>query len=305
MRRVILQLVVLIALGACSSKSEQAGVLDYSAGENDKAMVMDYSAAENDKAMVMEEEIALAEDVELSDGKPGAEQGLQPAKQVNPKKIIKTGSLSMNVANLAREKSRVDSLVARFRAYYDNEQLSNSDYQSQYTLTVRVPVDQFEEFLTAVEQGGGDVNFKNIDARDVTEEFIDLETRQVNKRKYMERYVQLLQQAKKVEEILAIQEKIRAIEEEIESVTGRLNYLSNQVGYSTLELMLVQKKEFRFTPGKRAGFFEKVKESVLRGWFGFIDFFYLLLRMWVYLLVAVVLVVVWKKFRRRKSGKEK
>lgn len=288
MRRIILQVVVVIALTACSSKSEQTGVLAYSANETEKVM--------------MDQEIVLNEDIELSDKSATTPTGQQPPQSVSPKKIIKNGSLSINVVNLSREKSKVDSLVHRFKAYYDNEQLSNSDYQSQYSLTVRVPVEQFEPFIAAVEQGGGEVNFKNIDARDVTEEFIDLETRLTNKRKYMERYVQLLQQARKVEEILAIQEKIRAIEEEIESVTGRLNYLSNQVGYSTLELMLIQKKEFRFTPGRRAGFFEKVKESILRGWFGFIDFFYFLLRMWVYLLVAGAIIVVWKKFRRRKTN---
>lgn len=288
MRRIILQVVVVIALTACSSKSEQTGVLAYSANETEKVM--------------MDQEIVLSEDIELSDKSATTPTGQQPPQSVSPKKIIKNGSLSINVVNLSREKSKVDSLVHRFKAYYDNEQLSNSDYQSQYSLTVRVPVEQFEPFIAAVEQGGGEVNFKNIDARDVTEEFIDLETRLTNKRKYMERYVQLLQQARKVEEILAIQEKIRNIEEEIESVTGRLNYLSNQVGYSTLELMLIQKKEFRFTPGRRAGFFEKVKESILRGWFGFVDFFYFLLRMWVYLLVAGALIVVWKKFRRRKTN---
>lgn len=288
MRRIILQVVVVIALTACSSKSEQTGVLAYSANETEKVM--------------MDQEIVLNEDIELNNKSATTPTGQQPPQSVSPKKIIKNGSLSINVVNLSREKSKVDSLVHRFKAYYDNEQLSNSDYQSQYSLTVRVPVEQFEPFIAAVEQGGGEVNFKNIDARDVTEEFIDLETRLTNKRKYMERYVQLLQQARKVEEILAIQEKIRNIEEEIESVTGRLNYLSNQVGYSTLELMLIQKKEFRFTPGRRAGFFEKVKESILRGWFGFVDFFYFLLRMWVYLLVAGALIVVWKKFRRRKTN---
>jgi hypothetical protein len=296
MKRLFFPIALCLVLLSCSSKSEKAGVMGYAAAADESGVV--YS----DSEIVLEEEIALKEDGSTTDGSlaPAPDQPVN--QKAEAKKIIKTGSLSMNVVDLQQQKSTIDSLVKKFKAYYDNEQLTNSDYQTQYSLTIRVPVTRFESFVAAVEQGGGEVNFKNIDARDVTEEYIDLETRLANKRKYMERYVQLLQQAKKVDEVLAIQEKIRAIEEEVESVMGRLKYLSNQVGYSTLELTLIQKKEFHFTPGKRAGFFEKVKESVLRGWFGFIDFFYFILRMWVYLLVAAGVVYAWKKFRKRKKA---
>jgi len=42
--------------------------------------------------------------------------------------------------------------------------------------------------MTRIETGTGEVLYKDINTRDVAEEYIDLETRLANKRKFAERY---------------------------------------------------------------------------------------------------------------------
>ncbi len=222
------------------------------------------------------------------------------------KKIIKDGRLGMDVKNLSASKTNIDTIVRNLGGYYDNESLSNNDYTTAYDLKIRIPSDKFEILIAKIESGEGEVSYKEIDARDVTEEFIDLETRLGNKQKYLTRYQELLRNAKNIKEILDIEEKIRVLEEEIESTTGRLKYLNDQVNYSTLELNISQKKAFKYTPPFRQNFFEKLKQSLSRGWYGFVDLFFFLLSNWAVLILLAVLIWLWIKYRkRRKSRKQK
>jgi len=222
------------------------------------------------------------------------------------KKIIKDGRLGMDVRNLSASKTNIDTIVRNLGGYYDNESLSNNDYATAYDLKIRIPSDKFEILIAKIESGEGEVSYKEIDARDVTEEFIDLETRLGNKQKYLTRYQELLRNAKNIKEILDIEEKIRVLEEEIESTTGRLKYLNDQVNYSSLELNISQKKAFKYTPPFRQNFFEKLKQSLSRGWYGFVDLFFFLLSNWAVLILLAVLIWLWIKYRkRRKSRKQK
>jgi len=215
------------------------------------------------------------------------------------KKIIKNGRMSLKVEELVRTKNHVDSLVKAFSGYYASENFTNTDYESAYQLRIRVPSAGFEKFTDAVENGGGEVLFKSIDAQDVTSEFVDLETRLENKRNYLKRYNDLLKQAKSIKEILEIEEKIRVLEEEIDSTTGRLKYLSDQVDYSTLDLTLTKQKEYKYKPGKREMFWERLKQSFSNGWSGFVELFLLLIKIWPLWLIGAVVFFVWRRRRKK------
>lgn len=216
-----------------------------------------------------------------------------------PKKIIKNGYMEMEANNLFSEKRRVDSLINAVNGYYEDERLENTTQLATYTLTIRIPAERFEQFIATLEDGDSEVKNKYIEARDVTEEYIDLETRLANKRSYIARYQELLKVARNVQEILEIQERLRKLEEEVESTMGRLKYLSGQVSFSKLHLEISQKKAFRYSPSKRADVSEKLKQSVYGGWHQFVDFLYILLYNWV-LILFIIIIIVFLLIRRRR-----
>ncbi|MBK9985072.1 MAG: DUF4349 domain-containing protein [Saprospiraceae bacterium] len=157
-------------------------------------------------------------------------------------KIIRNGTINISVADALKSKAEVDAILAKHKAYAGNEQLDNTDYQVSYHIQIRVPADQLDGLIADLEALKGTVTFKSVNARDVTEEYIDLETRLTNKKAYLDQYRQLLKTAKTIEDILSVREQIRVLEEEIESAEGRLKYLTNQVDLSTLDLTLLQQK---------------------------------------------------------------
>jgi len=222
------------------------------------------------------------------------------------RKIIKTGTLNLEVKDLQDEKRRVDALVRSVNGYYEKENLRGTNNKDIYTLTIRVPSDSFQRFLTGIELGGNEIVHKTIEAKDVTLEYVDLETRLENKRLYMAQYRELLKSARSMEDILKITERVRRLEEEIESAVRRLRYLSNQVSYSTLHLTLSQNKPFRYVSKQRAAAGEKFKQAFYGGWHYFVDFLYALTYNWVGILFSVILFAVlyrkYRRWRRKKRG---
>jgi hypothetical protein len=220
--------------------------------------------------------------------------------EVIKKKIIKDGRLGLQVSELEKAKWRIDTLVKNHGGYYANESFHNTDYESSYNLQIRVPSINFEFLISDIENGDGQILYKEIAARDVTDQFIDLEIRLDNKRNYLERYNDLLKQAKNVQEILEIEEKIRGLEEEIESTTGRIKYLSDLVDYSTLDLTLSKTEGFKYNPDNRDRFSERLKQSLSKGWFGFVDFLLFMIRIWPFWMIVAGIVYLLKKIKRAK-----
>ena len=219
------------------------------------------------------------------------------------KKIIKDGRLGLLVWELEKTKSRIDILIKNHGGYYANESYNNSDWESSFNLKIRVPFTNFEKLINDIESGDGEIQYKEIEARDVTDQFIDLETRLENKRNYLIRYNDLLKQAKNVNEILEIEEKVRGLEEEIESTTGRLKYLGDLVDYSTLDLTISRKKEFKYNPVNRDKFTERIKQSLSKGWYGFVDFLLFVIKIWPFWILVTLVIYFWRKFKKRRNKK--
>ncbi|WP_075590044.1 DUF4349 domain-containing protein [Labilibacter marinus] len=230
-----------------------------------------------------------------------------PAVKNNPvvkKKIIKDGRVGIEVEELDKSKAQVDSLVKMFNAYYANESLNNTHWETSYALTIRIPSKYFEHFILGIEKGGGKILFKEIDARDVTDQFIDLETRLTNKKSYLKRYKELLKKANTVKEILQIEEKIRGLEEEIESTMGRLKYLSDQVSYSTLNLSISKPKPEEYQSPKRTQFYKRIKIALSKGWYGFMDFVVFCVNIWPFCVIVGIIIYAWRRYRRKRRAKK-
>lgn len=221
------------------------------------------------------------------------------------RKLIKNGTISLEVKDIKTEKIKVDSLIKKYKAYFDKETTNRYDNSTILTLKIRIPSQDFEKFIVGIEKGGNKITNKEISTEDVTEEYIDLETRLLNKRKFMSRYQELLKSARNIKEMLEIQEKIRSLEEEIESATGRLKYISNQVSYSTLELRLEQENDFKYVIEKRDSVYEKLKQSIIGGWFVFVDFLYILLYNWVFIIFISIGIYLFRKYRKKRKERLK
>lgn len=213
----------------------------------------------------------------------GQEKDLK--KEKREKKLIKTGNLSLKSKQIEKSKDHLDQALKSLGGYYDNEQFSKSDYEFRYSLKIRVPAKNFDHMLQAIHGGADEIISKNIQTDDVSGEYFDLETRLKSKRAYLKRYEELLTKAKNMDELLQIESQIRQLIEEIESQEGRLSFLDDQVGYSTLDIEL-----FRTIPNpvvSSPGFSDNAQSSLSKGWVGITTFVLWLLSIWPLFVILI------------------
>lgn len=216
------------------------------------------------------------------------------------KKIIKDASVGLKVENYDSYRLTLDSAISSLNGYISNDNLDKNDYNIRCNLSIRMQAENFEKFLQYLENGDAKLLYKNVSARDVTEEFIDVESRLKTKKEVEKRYIQLLSKAHSIKDILEIEEKLRVIREEIEAKEGRLKYLKNQVAYSTIYLTITQELEYKYEPVKEKNFFQQLWKSLDKGWKGFIVFLLFLFRIWPVILIGLAIFYYIRRIRRKK-----
>ena len=242
------------------------------------------------------EDIAYAEDLELESPKTADPPELH--LEIGSK-IIKNGSMEFEVDDLQLAKIKADSILNTFNGYFESEQYSSYGNRVSYSLQIRVPNVKFDSLLLAIEKGIGQLKSKKVTAKDVTEEYVDLNIRLENNLAYVMQYKEILTKAQSVKEILEVQEKIRRIEEEIESKKGRLKYLNDRVKYSTLSLEISEKVEVQLARVPSIG--GRFVLAFNNGGQFFMNFIIGLVNLWPFLLLLIVALL----FRRPISNRIK
>jgi hypothetical protein len=240
------------------------------------------------------EEAGYYEKSDVSDEAP-----VIPEEPVIERKIIKEGWMRIEVEDYSVDLKSIKRLVDKHEGYLSNEYESSSDYSLNNSLSIRVPSTEFDSLVTDIIKAAKKVEHKNITLKDVTEEFVDIEARLKTKREVEERYLDILQKAVTVKDILLVEEQLRIIREEIEAREGRLKYLQSQVGFSTLNLEIYQ--DLSFQPGFR--FFRKIGDALRGGWKGLLSVVVGLFYIWPILLIVIIIVVWFYRRRKRKLKK--
>lgn len=229
----------------------------------------------------------------------------QPATTTIQKKVIKDGNMRIKTNDMPVSKMRFDEVVKSLNAYYEVEDLQNNDAEIRYELKIRIPAENFEKLINSIESGDDEITSKSIQARDVTEEYLDIATRLENKRAYMKRYQELLSKAQKIEDILTIDENIRALQEEIESSEGRLKFINDQVAFSTLSVTLFKAKEYTYKPQQEDKFTERVKSAFSNGWSTLVNFVIGLFGIWPWLILLFIVYRLLRKLVKNRGSRDK
>ena len=217
-----------------------------------------------------------------------------------PQKIVKNASLRFETDDLEKTFNQLQIAIKENKGSVENDfQEKNYDKISR-NITVRIPSQNFDSFLKAISKGVSYFDEKNISSQNVTEEYIDLNSRLNTKRKLEARYLEILQKANKISEILEIEKQISAIREEIEAKEGRLKYLENRVSESTVTIdfykTIAQKEGIKISYGS------KIWNAIKSGFFSLSDFLLSIVSIWPFIILFVVLVYfIRKRFKRKKA----
>lgn len=217
-------------------------------------------------------------------------------------KIIKTANVKYKVKNVDLATRKIKAHTIQLNAYISDLRFENNLYSIENRFTVKVPQENFDILMDSINNVAEFVVFENITTKDVSEEYLDLETRLKTKKEVRKRYEDILRsKAKTVEEILTTEEKLRIIQEEIESAQGRLNYLTNKVAYSTIQVNLYEEVSYKEEPiTYTKSFLSKTKEGLKFGWDLIESIILSIIYIWPVILFGTI-VFLW--VRKRKARK--
>ncbi len=215
-------------------------------------------------------------------------------------KIIKSAQTRYKVKNLKTATAKIKALATSFGAYISDMRFENNTYHKENRLTLKVPSQYFDAVFDSLPTFADFVDYENITTKDVTEEYIDVETRLATKQEVKDRYESILiKNAITVEDILATEEKLSKIQEEIEVSQGRLKYLTNKVAFSTIQIDLYEAVTYTEKPESYTkSFWNKSKEGLLFGWHIVEALFLGLIHIWPIIILGALLLLYFKNRKK-------
>ncbi|WP_299188310.1 DUF4349 domain-containing protein [uncultured Aquimarina sp.] len=218
----------------------------------------------------------------------------------NRLKIIKNASCRIKVSSVEEVTTLSKNIAAKYNGYVSDERFTNTNYSKENRFTIRIPQDKFDEVLDSICALAEFVDHKNISTVDVTEEYIDINSRLKTKLEVKQRYETILRtKAKNVEDILLTEDKLRELQEEIDAAKGRLKYMSNKVSFSTIQLDMYETVLPKDEPKKYVkSFVDRAEDGLSFGWNLLQHLFLVLFYVWPLLLLGVLILIYYKWIRK-------
>ena len=215
--------------------------------------------------------------------------------------IVRNGDMSLVVEDIVDARDEIAQLAVRFDGYVVSSQTSGEEQDMRGWISIRVPDEKFEQALTELRELAIRVTSESTDSQDVTEEYVDLQSRLRNAEATESQYLAFLEKAEDVEDILRIYDSLSRVRSEIEQIKGRMQYLERTSSMSLISVNL--KPVATAKPLVRAGWnaLETLKAAV-RGivifgqWLGAIAIWLLIfIPVWG----TILGVILWRRRRKR------
>jgi hypothetical protein len=224
----------IVLLSGCSSDEEatQSLVNDMNTAGGESANVAQFShdGSEHSEEMNVESERATKEE-------PAS------ATESSERMVIYQGHLSVEVKNYTESEAAFQQKAEQLGGYLvESSFYEQAEGMLSGSLVVRIPKKHFHSYLTDIEQASTKLIDRQVSGRDVTEEYVDLESRLRSKRTVEERLTGFLEKATSTENLLKISNELAKVQEEIEQIVGRQNYLKENVDYSVVTIQLTEKR---------------------------------------------------------------
>jgi hypothetical protein len=165
-----------------------------------------------------------------------------PAELTEDRKIVKEGSITLEVGNITETINEVAEMADELNGYVVSSYKYEYERGVSGRIVIRVPFENFEEAFERLRQLATAVPYETTTAEDVTEEYVDLEARLSNLLATEAQYLALMEEAENVEEMLKVQKELSNVRGEIEQIEGRMKYLEQTSETSLIAVDLQEAK---------------------------------------------------------------
>ena len=185
---------------------------------------------------------------------------------IKERKLIISVDLSVNSKDIEKSYKSIEEKVKEYKGYFENI----DSYKYRYFIALRIPKDNLYNFLEFIENNQN-VQNKNINTEDITENYYDIENRIKNREALLYKFRSYLKEAKNIEEILSVEDRINNLTYEIERMKGNFENLTSLIEYSKVNITIKNPEAMR----RNVNFYDKFLYTInfLKYFFSSIIFF--------------------------------
>jgi hypothetical protein len=173
------------------------------------------------------------------------EQSVASTTVVTERLVIQNVDMSIVVVDPKARMREIADMAVEMGGFV----VSSNLYQSTYgpnnievpeaNMTIRVPSERLDEALEKIKEGAVDVTYENRSGQDVTSAYVDLQSRLAAKQAAEKKLLEIMDDAVKTEDVLAVYAQLQMIQSEIEVLKGQIKYYDESVALSAVSIRLV------------------------------------------------------------------
>jgi hypothetical protein len=159
--------------------------------------------------------------------------------------VIKNANLTISVSDPSKSMVAISKMAEEMGGFVVSanvykETLSSGAEVPHASITIRVPAEQLNTALDKIRaQSNQDPISESANSQDVTNEYIDLQSRLKNLEAAEADLTKIMDQAYKTEDVLSVYNQLVSIREQIEVIKGQIKYYAESAHYSAIGVELI------------------------------------------------------------------
>lgn len=154
--------------------------------------------------------------------------------------IIRTVNMTVLMEDVEKGALDLAALVTTYQGYVADSKLWRENNLTYASITLRVPAESLDMLLSIVRGKAVRIESENISTQDVSQEYVDLDSRlrnlQATEKELLELLATIRERTSKAEEVLAVYREITQIRGEIEQIQGRQKFLERMTALATVQV---------------------------------------------------------------------
>lgn len=152
--------------------------------------------------------------------------------------IIQDTSLSLQVKDVIKTIAEIEESAKSFGGFLINSNLSKPESAASGNISIRIPEEKRKEALNSFKNMAVKVVSESVFGNDVTDQYVDIESRLDVLNKTKIKYEEILQKAEKVTDLLAVQQQLTNLQSQIDSLKGQQKYYEQSAKLSKIVIYL-------------------------------------------------------------------
>lgn len=214
-----------------------------------------------------------------------------------PRLVIQNADLSIVVKDVNARVKAIEDMAKSMGGFIVSVNVyqtyaNNGSQVPQAQVVVRVPQDKLDEALTQIKQDTVDVQNETRSGNDVTDQYVDLQSRLTAKQAAEAQLLKIMDDAHKTEDVLAVYAQLQQIQSDIEVLKGQIKYYEQSAALSAVSVNVIAEetvKPLEVGGWKPQGVARNAIQNLIYFWQGFVNF---LIQFFLYILPVLLTIAI-------------